>query len=176
MINWKSWTHNDKICAESSTGNTPTTFSAHLPKFISNRPIIWDIFEKRPHHMSIAHMYMNRMFKSELLIEWLTRPLFAKHKHWIDIFFLHCLYSFSPIIFPFLLCYTFWLRILDIIYIPNRLVNLHPLFLFWKQGSFCDREKNVSKIWSAKSRVQKIGCLTFFVCLLYKDVSYRSYN
>ena len=34
-----SGTHNDKICAESSTGKTPNT-----PQSI--RPIIWDIFEK----------------------------------------------------------------------------------------------------------------------------------
>ena len=41
-------THNDKMCAEISTGNTPNT-----PRFIRpicpNRPIIWDIFFKSPH-------------------------------------------------------------------------------------------------------------------------------
>ena len=38
-------THNDKMCAEISTGVWP---------ICPNRPFIWDIFEKSPHHMSIA--------------------------------------------------------------------------------------------------------------------------
>ena len=46
--------HNDKMCAEGSTGNTQNT-----PQFIwlicPNRQIIWDIFEKGPYHMSIVH-------------------------------------------------------------------------------------------------------------------------
>ena len=46
--------HNDKMCAESLTGNTPNT-----PQFIRpicpNWPIIWDVFEKSPLHMSIVH-------------------------------------------------------------------------------------------------------------------------
>ena len=48
-------THNDKMCAESLTGNTPNT-----PQFIwpicPKRPIIWDIFEKSPHNMCIVHV------------------------------------------------------------------------------------------------------------------------
>ena len=43
--------HNDKICAKSLTGNTPTIYSSYL----SNRPTILDIFEKSPNHMSIVH-------------------------------------------------------------------------------------------------------------------------
>ena len=53
MENHGLGTNNDKICAESLTGNTPNT-----PQFIQpicpNRPSIWDIFEKRPHHLSIV--------------------------------------------------------------------------------------------------------------------------
>ena len=52
MENHGLGTHNDKMCAESSTGNTPNT-----PQFIRpichNWPIIWDIFEKNSYHMSI---------------------------------------------------------------------------------------------------------------------------
>ena len=36
-------THNEKMCAEILTGNTP------------NWPIISDIFEKSPHHMAIVY-------------------------------------------------------------------------------------------------------------------------
>jgi hypothetical protein len=36
-----------------------------------------------------------------------------------------------------------------------RPVYLHPLFLFWKHGSVCDPVKKRSKIWVAKSRLQK---------------------
>ena len=46
--------HNDKMCAESLTGNTPNT-----PQFIRsispNPPIIYDIFKRSPLHMSIVH-------------------------------------------------------------------------------------------------------------------------
>ena len=44
-------TNNDKMCADSLTGNTPQYISPICP----NRPIIWDIFEKSSHHMSIVH-------------------------------------------------------------------------------------------------------------------------
>ena len=54
MENHGLGTHNDKICAYSSTENTPS-----IPQFIRpkspNRPIIYDIFEKSSHHMSIVH-------------------------------------------------------------------------------------------------------------------------
>ena len=54
MENHGLGTHNDKICAHSSTENTPS-----IPQFIRpkspNRPIIYDIFEKSSHHMSIVH-------------------------------------------------------------------------------------------------------------------------
>ena len=43
-------THNDIMCADTSTGNT-TIYSTHCP----NRPIIQDIFEKSSHHMSMMH-------------------------------------------------------------------------------------------------------------------------
>ena len=36
--------HTDKICAKSSTGNTPQFILPICP----NRPIIWEIFEKNP--------------------------------------------------------------------------------------------------------------------------------
>ena len=54
-------TNNDKICAESSTENAPNT-----PQFIwplcLNWPIIWDIFEKSPLHMSIVHPLYYKLF------------------------------------------------------------------------------------------------------------------
>ena len=54
MGNHGAGTQNDKMCADSSTGNIPNT-----PQFIRpicpNQPIIWDIFEKSSHHMSIVH-------------------------------------------------------------------------------------------------------------------------
>ena len=54
MENHGLGTHNDKICAHSSTENTPS-----IPQFIRpkspNRPIIYDIFEKSSHHMPIVH-------------------------------------------------------------------------------------------------------------------------
>ena len=49
MKNYELGTHNDKICADSLTGNTQNT-----PQFIQpicpNRPIIWNIFENSSHH------------------------------------------------------------------------------------------------------------------------------
>ena len=47
-------THNCKICAEISTGSTPNTPQVIQP-ICPNRPIIWEIFEKSPHHMTIVH-------------------------------------------------------------------------------------------------------------------------
>ena len=51
-------TQNGKMCPESLTGNTP-----NIPQFIRpicpNQPIIWDIFEKKPHHMSIIHSILH---------------------------------------------------------------------------------------------------------------------
>jgi hypothetical protein len=53
------------MCAEISTENTPNT-----PQFIRpicpKRPIIWNIFEESPHHMSIAHAGKDRL--AEVLI------------------------------------------------------------------------------------------------------------
>ena len=54
MENHGLGTHNDKMCAEISTENTPNTTQFIRP-ICPNRPIIWDIFEKSPHHMSIVH-------------------------------------------------------------------------------------------------------------------------
>ena len=49
------WGHTITKCAQRSTGNTP-----NIPQFIrricSNQPIVWDIFEKCPHHISIVHV------------------------------------------------------------------------------------------------------------------------
>ena len=42
----------------------------------------------------------------------------------------------------------------------RRPVNLHTLFLLWINGSVCDPKKE-SKIWVAKSMVQKTGSLLF---------------
>ena len=46
--------HTDKLCADSSIGNTPNTLQFIKP-ICPNWPIIWDIFEKSSHHMSIVH-------------------------------------------------------------------------------------------------------------------------
>ena len=52
MENHGLGTHNDKMCAEILTGNTPQLIQPICP----NRPIISDIFEKKnPHHMSIGY-------------------------------------------------------------------------------------------------------------------------
>ena len=51
MENHELGTHNDNLCADSSTGNTPQFICPISP----NWPIIWDIFEKSSHHMSIVH-------------------------------------------------------------------------------------------------------------------------
>ena len=51
MENHRLGTYNDKMCAEISTGYTPQLIRPVCP----NRPIIWDIFEKSPYHMSIVH-------------------------------------------------------------------------------------------------------------------------
>ena len=50
MENHGLGTHNDKMCAEILTQNTPQFIRPIFP----NRPIISDIFEKSPHHMSIV--------------------------------------------------------------------------------------------------------------------------
>ena len=39
-------TNNDKMCADSSTGNTPN-ISQFIQPICPNRPIIWDIFQKK---------------------------------------------------------------------------------------------------------------------------------
>ena len=48
--------HNDKVCADNSTGNTPNSSQSVRP-ICPNRPIIWDIFEKYSHHMFIFHVH-----------------------------------------------------------------------------------------------------------------------
>ena len=54
MKNHGLGTHNDKMCAEIPTGNTPNT--PQLNQLIrQNRPIIRNFLEKCPHHMSIVH-------------------------------------------------------------------------------------------------------------------------
>ena len=54
--------HKDKIWAESSTGDPP-----NIPKLIqptcTNQPMIWDIFEKSSHQMSIVHVLGNGLTK-----------------------------------------------------------------------------------------------------------------
>ena len=52
MENHRLGTNNDKICADSSTGNTPQ----FIWPIRQNRLIIWDLFEKSSHHMSIVHV------------------------------------------------------------------------------------------------------------------------
>ena len=54
MENHRLGIHNYKMCADSSTGNTPNTQQFIWPIY-PNRPIIWDISEKSSHHMSIVH-------------------------------------------------------------------------------------------------------------------------
>ena len=65
-------THNDKMCAEILTGNTPNTPQLIRP-IGQNQPIIWDILEKSPHHMSIVHVgrYINiySAQKNEMLLK-----------------------------------------------------------------------------------------------------------
>ena len=56
MKNHGLGTHNHKMCAEISTGNTPNPLQIIWP-ICPNWSIIWDIFEKSPHHMSIFHEY-----------------------------------------------------------------------------------------------------------------------
>ena len=51
MENHGLGTHNDKMYAEILTGNTPQFIQSICP----NRPIISDIFEKKPNHMSIGY-------------------------------------------------------------------------------------------------------------------------
>jgi hypothetical protein len=50
-------THNDKICADTSTENRTGLKIAQIPHnlFGPNRPIIWKCFEKSSHHMSIVY-------------------------------------------------------------------------------------------------------------------------
>ena len=45
MENHGLGTHNDKMCAEILTQNTPQFIRPIFP----NRPIVWDIFEKGSH-------------------------------------------------------------------------------------------------------------------------------
>ena len=54
MENHQLGTQKDKIYAKRSTGNAPNTLQFIRP-ICPNRPIIWDIFEKTPYHMSIVH-------------------------------------------------------------------------------------------------------------------------
>ena len=51
MENYGLGTHGDKMCPDTSIGNTSNT-----PQFI--RPICpnWDILKKKPYHMSIVHV------------------------------------------------------------------------------------------------------------------------
>ena len=51
MENHGLGTHNDKMCAEILTGNTPQ----FIRPFCPNQPIISNIFEKSQHHMSIVY-------------------------------------------------------------------------------------------------------------------------
>ena len=66
MENHGLGTHNDERWAESSTGNTPQFIRPICP----NQPIIWDIFEKSPHHMSIVHI---RQHQTHILSNMLNR-------------------------------------------------------------------------------------------------------
>ena len=63
MENHGLGTHNDKKCAEISTGITPNTTQFIRP-ICPNRPIIWNkYFKKNPHHMSIVHGQRNLNLK-----------------------------------------------------------------------------------------------------------------
>ena len=48
MKNHGLGTHNDKLCADSSTGNTPN-ISQFIRPICPNWPIIWDVFKKSSH-------------------------------------------------------------------------------------------------------------------------------
>ena len=56
----------DKMCADSSTGNTPNTPQCNRP-ICPNRPIIWDIFEKNSHHISFVHVIILSVCKTRSL-------------------------------------------------------------------------------------------------------------
>ena len=83
-------THNDKMCAE--TGNIPNT-----TQFI--RPIIWDIFEKSSHHMSIVHDSRHwKLWNSNFVTFWCKsqKVFFYKNlfsnKHQLDPCLQNCLW------------------------------------------------------------------------------------
>ena len=70
----------DKMCADSSTGNTPNT-----PQFIQpicpNRPIIWNIFEKSCHHISIVHCPKMRSDGALVATLSLENPILGFQQH-----------------------------------------------------------------------------------------------
>ena len=51
MKNHGLGTHNDKLCADSSTGNTPN-ISQFIRPICPNWPIIWDVFLKSSHALT----------------------------------------------------------------------------------------------------------------------------
>ena len=55
MINHGLGKQHEKMCAEILTENTPNTTPQLIRPIHQNWPIIWDILEKSPHHMSIVH-------------------------------------------------------------------------------------------------------------------------
>ena len=74
MENHGLGTLNDKMWADRSIGNIPNTlqiYSAHLHKLA----IIWDIFEKRFHHMSIVHASNYRIRALYLLLNHAVRRM-----------------------------------------------------------------------------------------------------
>ena len=77
-----------------------TTYSAHLSKSAQNQPIIWDIIEKSPPHMSIVHLMKGSVHGSEktqlLPLEPRTSGFFPLHLCWIP----------SKAIVPHGICYS----------------------------------------------------------------------
>ena len=54
MKNHDLGTPNDKMCANSLTGNTPN-IQQFIRPICPNQPIFWNIFENSSHQMSIIH-------------------------------------------------------------------------------------------------------------------------
>ena len=52
MENHGTGTHNEKTCCLISTATNAPQF---IQPICPNQPIIWDIFEKNPHHTFIVH-------------------------------------------------------------------------------------------------------------------------
>ena len=74
------FTIDEKMCAKISTGNTPNTNNQFIWPICPNRPIIWDIFEKSPHHMSIFQFFNDVWIIFQKLLKTSANPKSAKKK------------------------------------------------------------------------------------------------